>query len=91
MQETERSAKTEATREVRMRIMGIESEGIRKKEGVSSNDGCWSGILLGWSHVSRLAGSWGAWAAGGGDEGGGGGNEGKFHDFNELVFWWAMA
>lgn len=31
MQETERSAKTDARREVKMRIMGMKSEDLRKK------------------------------------------------------------
>ena len=57
--------------------------GIRRfqeKKEVSSEEGRRRGKSLGWSHVSRSAGSGGAGAARGREEGGGGGNEGKFHD-----------
>lgn len=46
---------------------------------------------LGRSHVSRLAGSGGTWAAREGEERCSGGDEGEFHDFNEVVLGWAVA
>lgn len=91
MQETERSAKREATREMRIRIMGTESEGFRNKKEFPAMTDRRRGKSLGWSHVRWVAGSGSAWAAGGGDEGGSSSDEGKFHDFNEVVFDGAMA
>lgn len=68
--------------------------GIRRfqeKKEVSSEEGRRSGKSLGWSHVNRLAGCGGAWAARGGEKRGSGGDDGEFHDFNEVVFGWAMT
>ena len=61
------------------------------EEEVFSEEGRRRGKSLGRSHISRLAGSRGAWAAGGGEKRSSSGDEGEFHDFNEVVFDWAMT
>jgi len=91
-QEAANSAKTKATSVQRIRVMGVESEGIKEnEEEVFSEEGRRRGKSLGRSHISRLAGSRGAWAAGGGEKRSSSGDEGEFHDFNEVVFDWAMT
>jgi hypothetical protein len=64
---------------------------VLKKGEIFSDERCRIVELLGWGHVSWMAGSWGAWAAGSGEERGSCGDEGEFHDFNEVVFGWATA
>jgi hypothetical protein len=90
-QELARSAKAEATSAVKIRIIGAEAEGFKKNKLPAMKDAGSFGKLLGGSHVSRLAGSRSAWAAGSGEKSGSGGNEGKFHVLNEFVFGWTMA
>jgi len=82
--EAERSAKTEATSAVTMRIM-MTMEQVLIECGVPGDHWCRAGKSFGWSHVSWLAWSWcGTWAAGSCEKRGSGGNEGKFHG---IVRW----
>lgn len=72
--------------------MVTKAEGFGKIEGFpAAMDAGSGGKLLGWSHVSRLAGSRRTRAAGSGKKSGNGSNEGKFHELNEFVFGWSEA
>jgi len=91
-QEAARNANAEATRAVKIRVIGAGNGRFYEKVGCpGANRSGASGKLLGRSHVSGMAWSWGTRAAGSGKKSGSGGNEGKFHMLNEFVFGWKLA
>lgn len=88
-QETVSSAKTEATRAARIRVMVTEVFRFWEIGKIPGGGRCrMVQDLLGWGDVSRMRGSRsGIWAAGNADESGSDSNEGEFHHLVEFVGW----